>query len=224
MYSIPGLNQITLDRSRQSRQILADVRERRQESWGWVVYRTTYKSDPAFGKAISIINSWIKREVYQDMHTMGLQDADPTPNNELWACHRLTIMEDPERLNGASIRDVRSHFESWVEGQGMRDRWNKYRVCMMIDDEVLELLVNEVPLAEEHKEMHGVRYVEEINTWYVKVIEAFPEADEGDEDYEGWMKCSLYTMVRLWSSMGDATNMVNFWYRIEDGDHGVYSA
>jgi hypothetical protein len=109
MYSIPGLNQITLDRSRQSRQILADVRERRQESWGWVVYRTTYKSDPAFGKAISIINSWIKREVYQDMHTMGLQDADPTPNNELWACHRLTIMED--------------------------------RVCMMIDDEVLELSI-----------------------------------------------------------------------------------
>jgi hypothetical protein len=30
-------------------------------------------------------------------------------------------------------------------------------------------------------------------------------------------------MVRLWSSMGDATNMVNFWYRIEDGDHGVSS-
>jgi hypothetical protein len=67
MYSIPGLNQSTLDRNRQSRRILADVRERRQESWSWIVYRITYKSDPAFGKAIDIINSRIKREVYRDM-------------------------------------------------------------------------------------------------------------------------------------------------------------
>jgi hypothetical protein len=91
----------------------------------------------------------------------------------------------------------------------MWDRWNKYRVCMMIDDEVLELLVNKVLLAEEHKKTHDMDCVKEIDAWYVKVIEAFPEADEGNEDYEGWMKCSLYTMVRLWWSMGDATNMVN---------------
>ncbi|GFF89604.1 hypothetical protein IFM47457_08208, partial [Aspergillus lentulus] len=125
-------------------------------------------------KAIDIINSWIKQEVYQDVH---------------------------------------SHFGSWVEGQGMRDCWNKYRVYMMIDDEVLELLVNEVPLAEEHKCMACA-------VWRRSTY----EADEGDEDHEGWMKCSIYTMVRLWSSMGDATNMVNFWYRIEDGDHGVHAA
>lgn len=88
---------------------------------------------------------------------------------------------------------------------------------MMIDDEVLELLVNKVLLAEEHKKTHDMDCVKEIDAWYVKVIEAFPEADEGNEDYEGWMQCSLYTMVRLWWSMGDATNMVNLWYTLENG-------
>lgn len=66
------------DRERVSRRILADIRGRQQTSWGWVVYRTTYKSDPAFRKVIDIINSWIKQEVYQDLHTTGLQNADPT--------------------------------------------------------------------------------------------------------------------------------------------------
>lgn len=32
----------------------------------------------AFRKVMDIINSWIKQEVYQDLHTMGLQNADPT--------------------------------------------------------------------------------------------------------------------------------------------------
>jgi hypothetical protein len=198
--------------------MLADIRKRRQESWGWVVYRTTYKSDSAFCKAINIINSWIKQEVYDDLRHAGVQDPDPTPNDELWACHRLTIVEDSQTLNGATIEDVRSHFQSWVEGQGHKDTWNKYRVCMVIDEENLQLL-SEVPSAEEHAEMHGLYCVEEIREWYVKVVEAFPDPEEteGVEEYKGWMNCSIYALVRLWRCMDDGINMVDLFCDIEDG-------
>ncbi|KAF4170523.1 hypothetical protein CNMCM8694_004772 [Aspergillus lentulus] len=161
MFPLPARHQTLLDRDRLSRRMLSDIRERRQESWGWVVYHTTYKSDPAFCKAIDVINSWIKREVYLDLRYSGVQDPDPTPNDELWACHRLTIMDDSQTLNGATIEDVRSHFQSWVEGQGQKDMWNKYRICMVIDEEILQLL-NEVPSAEEHAEMHDLYCTEEI--------------------------------------------------------------
>jgi hypothetical protein len=131
-------------------------------------------------------------------------------------------MEDPQTLDGASIEDVRSLFQSWVEGQGQRDRWNKYRVCMIIDEEILQLL-SEVPSAEEHAEMHGLYCSEEIKKWYVKVVEAFPDPDEGEgiEGWEGWMYCSIYTLVRLWVTMGDATNMVDFFC---DNEEGVFSS
>jgi hypothetical protein len=198
--------------------MLADIHERRQESWGWVVYRTTYKSDSAFCRAINIINSWIKREVYKDLRYSGVQDPDPTPNDELWACHRLTIMEDSQIFNGATIEDVRSYFESWVEGQGQRDKWNKYRVCMVINEEIIQLL-NEVPSAEEHVEMHGLYCMKEIKEWYVKVVEAFPDPDETEdvEEYKGWMNCSIYALLRLWISMDDAINMADLFSNTENG-------
>lgn len=223
MYLEPARDQVQADRHRFSRKLLAYVRERRQDTWGWVVYRTTYKSDAAFSRAIDVLNSWIKAEVYRDAdpRSSGVQNPDPTPNNELWACHRLTIMDDPATLDGASIEDVRSHFESWVEGQGQRDLWNKYRVCMVLDDEILSLLA-QVPTAEEHAERHG-RCGEEINKWYVKVVEAFPDPDEGEgvEGWEGWMYCSVFALVRLWDTMGDGAFMVHFFC---DNEEGVFSS
>ncbi|KAL5364458.1 hypothetical protein BJX96DRAFT_157391 [Aspergillus floccosus] len=191
------------DRHRESRRRLADLRE---ETWGWVVYRTTYKSDAMFQRAIDIISSWIKRAVYRDLYdTYGVPNPDPTPNNQLWARHRLTIIEDSPVLDGASLDVVRSHFESWVEQKDRRDRWNKYRVCMVIDEETLELLVNKVPLAEAHAEMHGEGCVEHLSEWYVKVLEPFPDFEDQNEDYEGWMNCSVYALVYLWDGLDDGT-------------------
>jgi hypothetical protein len=127
-------------------------------------------------------------------------------------------MEDSQIFNGATIEDVRSYFESWVEGQGQRDKWNKYRVCMVINEEIIQLL-NEVPSAEEHVEMHGLYCMKEIKEWYVKVVEAFPDPDETEdvEEYKGWMNCSIYALLRLWISMDDAINMADLFSNTENG-------
>jgi hypothetical protein len=67
MFGPPQLNEATIrpiDFNRTSRGMLQDMRE---ETWGWVVYRTNYSPDPAFHKAIEILTSWIKAGVYEDL-------------------------------------------------------------------------------------------------------------------------------------------------------------
>ncbi|PYI11663.1 hypothetical protein BO78DRAFT_382335 [Aspergillus sclerotiicarbonarius CBS 121057] len=169
-----------LERYRLSRLTPVELRE---ETWGWVIYRTTYQSDTAFQRTIEIITSWIKKDVYKDFEHGFSQDSDHTPNHQLWARHQLTIFEDPETLDGASIDTVRGQFEEWGESLGIKDRWNKYRVCMMIDQETVERL-SRVVRAEEYTEPLGGG-PDGLDVWYVPVIEAFPDLEEGNEDYQG---------------------------------------
>jgi hypothetical protein len=134
----------------------SQLQDMREETWGWVVYRTTYRSDPAFHKAIEILTSWIKAGVYEDLNEYGLENPDPTPNDQLWARHQLTVIEEGGTLDGASLDIVRGHFEGWVKAQDKQDTWNKYRACLVIDEAAVQRL-GEAMTPEEHQEKHGER-------------------------------------------------------------------
>lgn len=60
--------------------------------------------------------------------------------SEDWPKHRSMIMEDPAQFQGASLDGIRTHFETWVDAQGMRDKWTKFRMCIIIDEESLQTL------------------------------------------------------------------------------------
>jgi hypothetical protein len=166
--------------------MLADIHEWRQEPWDWVVYRTTYKSDPAFCKAIDIINSWIKREVYQDPRYSGVKIQIPHLMTSYGLVIAWLLWKIHKHLTARRLRTFVPILNLWVEGQGQRDKWNKYRVYMVIDEEILQLL-NEVLLAKEHAEMHSLYYVKEVKEWYIKVVKAFPDPEEteGVEEMKG---------------------------------------
>lgn len=103
MFRPPHLGEASIrpiDFNRTSRRMLQDMREK---TWGWVVYRTTYRSDPAFRKAIEILTSWIERGVYKDLPECGLENPDPTPNDQPWARHQLTVIEEPATLDGCGV-------------------------------------------------------------------------------------------------------------------------
>ncbi|KAJ9285924.1 hypothetical protein DTO021C3_6485 [Paecilomyces variotii] len=204
----------SIDFNRTSRRMLQDMREK---TWGWVVYRTTYRSDPAFHKAIEILTSWIKAGVYEDLHEYGLENPDPTPNDQLWARHQLTVIEEPAMLNEASFDAVRGHFEGWVEAQDKQDAWNKYRACLVMDEVAVKRL-GEAMMPEEHREKHGERCYAELRKWFVPVVEAFPELGEEEEtDFEGWMNCSVFNLIRLWTSLGDGMYMEDASNEVQDG-------
>lgn len=97
----------------------------------------TYRSGPASYKTIDVLSSWIKEAVYSDIRESGIENADPTPTDQLWARHKLTVIEDAATLDGASIDAVQTRFEAWGKAQGKRDRWPKYRACVVLDEDAV---------------------------------------------------------------------------------------
>ncbi|CAG8123311.1 unnamed protein product [Penicillium nalgiovense] len=69
-----------------------------------------------------------------------------------------TIIEDPTQFNKASLEAIRAHFEAWVDAQGKRDNWNKFRMCIIIDEEYLQTLKG---ISAEYLENQGPGYFEE---------------------------------------------------------------
>ncbi|PWY94552.1 hypothetical protein BO94DRAFT_531510 [Aspergillus sclerotioniger CBS 115572] len=205
-------DQVVLDSFEISRLTPVELRE---ETWGWVIYRTTYQSDAAFNRTIDIITFWIKHDVLTNFNYRSAPPSDLAPRHQLWTRHQFTIFEDLTTLDGASIDTVREQFEAWGESLGMRDQWNKYRVCMMIDQEAVDRLSQAV-LAEEHNELSVDKCLEDWKRWHVPVIEAFPDLDVGD-DYQGWINCSISQLFRLWTLMGDAMSVGRATYMAEDG-------
>lgn len=183
--------------------------------WGYVIYRTTYsaESETLFPVAIRYIEACIKRSFLRD------HKEDPTNKpNEICAKYRSTIVQDPAEFNRASLEAIRAHFEAWVESQGMRDCWTKWRMCMIIDEESLQTLKGTSAEALENESP----YHSDDELRCVKVLEAFPETDQYDT-FPGWMRCWTWCLWDLWMMMGDASEMRQLFDGIDDFPfEGVY--
>lgn len=118
-------------------------------------------------------------------------------------------------FNRASLEEICSHFETCVDGQGMRDRWTKSRMCIIIDEESLQTLKGET--VEEAEAKLG----NNSPLRYVKVLEAFPIVDEYDT-FPGWMKCWTHVLWDLWANMQDGYEMRMQFEFIGEDDEGVY--
>ncbi|KAK2750072.1 hypothetical protein FQN57_004564 [Myotisia sp. PD_48] len=158
---------------RQVRRILNDIPDYSKDgTWGFVVYRTVYtpESNTLFPRVLEILNDYLRSKVFKevdefiekwDLERWGL-GPDPTVNEELMKCHKMIVHDDQAKFDGLSLDDVRTHFEEWVTGlppprtrkddedsEGMRDVWPRYRTCLVIDDEILNIL-SDVPLEAEY--------------------------------------------------------------------------
>ncbi|OQE14170.1 hypothetical protein PENFLA_c040G03437 [Penicillium flavigenum] len=156
------------------------------------------------------------RRILQDMCEESWGWVDPTPNDQIWARHQLTVIEEPGTLDGALLDTVRGHFEGWVKAQDKQDAWNKYRACLVMDEGAAERL-GEAMTPEEHREKHGERCYTELRRWFLPAVEAFPELEEGETDFEGWMNCSVFNLIRLWTSLGDGMYMEDASNEVQDG-------
>ncbi|KAJ5396796.1 hypothetical protein N7509_004909 [Penicillium cosmopolitanum] len=176
--------------------------------WGYVIYRTTYtvESDTAFPRAIRYIEACLKSEFFDEV-TPNLRPRDDDPV-QIWSRYKSTIIEDRAQFAGASIKTVRNHFETWVDAQEARDSFNKFRMCIIIDEESLQTLkdgsVEDVENDDDELRM-------------VKVLEAFPIVNSPDR-FPGWMKCWAHALWFLWSNMGDGDEMRMLYNSIEIGD------
>ncbi|KAJ5710567.1 hypothetical protein N7488_004723 [Penicillium malachiteum] len=174
--------------------------------WGYGIYRTTYtaESDATFPNVIGFLESCIRTRFF----TSGAQ----RPQNhapEDWPKYRSTIMESPAQLDGASFDDIRAHFETWADTQSMRDRWTKFRVCIIIDEESLQT-VKDATVEETESKLPKNKPLR-----FVKVLEAFPDVDQYDE-FPGWMKCWPFALWERWENMQDGDDMRDQYDSIEE--------
>lgn len=189
-------------------------------SWGYVIYRTTYsaESNAHFPTVIRYLEACVKKEFFADsISPDGSVEGDPAIYEELWARHNFTIMDDAAQFDGASIDSVRTHFQAWVDAQGQRDKFNQYRMCMVIDAECLQTLLGTSAEALEQETW----YVWDETVRYVKVLEAWPIVDQYD-DFPGWMKSWSRALWDLWKMMGAFSEMRSSWWRINDSEKGLY--
>lgn len=199
-------------------------RGRGNYTWGFRIYRTTYKklnSDADFARAIEVLNDYIRMECFS--HTNGERDLgyfDGEANRQLWQRLRHEIVQDCDLLNGASETPARMHkvHQDWVHSHpGARvDDHSFYRYFLVIDDEVIDHLLHlPMPANEEENSIASAYSVKLYDTWSQLGEEFYgyvpdPLEDEGmckDEEmeaYEGWFWMSAYNMVAFWFAEDNA--------------------
>jgi hypothetical protein len=197
---------------------LSDFYLKPDAPWGFNVYRCDYSNDKAWQRMLQLIDESVRQslECYEVM--------------DLYPRHKLVIVEDKEKLEGATSHDVRDHFTAWVAEEVPRvlsrpkeffareecysydfsPEWilgTRYNFCLFVDDICLESLdemtfpVVKLLWAQwGHLEPHERNYT------------VHPDYDDGetDEDEEdvGWMYMSVIDYMRYYNDLNDYT----WWY------------
>jgi hypothetical protein len=76
------------------------LQRHKEDKWGWVIYRTTYKDDAGWERFKSYVKKWSDEEFSRPGVPAGLSPAD-------W-----TFVSDPA-LEGASREQLRQRFREW---------------------------------------------------------------------------------------------------------------
>jgi hypothetical protein len=142
---------------------------------------------------VKYIGAGIKREPFaESWYRLVDENSDQS-----WAKYRSTIVKDHAKFDGASLSTICTHFETWVDAQGKRDYWNKFRMCIMVDEESPQTLRDGL-MEDAEKDGYESRCV--------KILEAFPIVDSLDA-FHGWMTCWTHLLWDVWVMMGDDDKM-----------------
>lgn len=175
-----------------------------EPTWGFTIYRTTYspQSDAASPAIVDLITAYVKAGFYKEHQSLlkgpRANEVDRAIFDEMWSKYEPRVFQDATQFKGASIDQVRSHYEAWVNERGMADLFPDYRMFILIDEESFQSLLGtpipeECPLDMQHWVGH-----------YVKLVEAWQELDP---PFHGWMKCSLKGLWDIWRNMQDGDYM-----------------
>ncbi|KAF3389628.1 hypothetical protein F1880_003948 [Penicillium rolfsii] len=161
--------------------------------------------EAAFPAIVDLITAYVKDGFYKEYQALleesrRANEDDIAVFDEIWAKYEPRIIEDAVQFDGASIDQVRSHFEAWVNERDMADRFPSYRMSIVVDEESLQSLKN-APIPEECPGGMRPRV-----SHYVKLVEAWQEPDP---PFLGWMKCSLKGLWDIWRNMQDGDYMRN---------------
>lgn len=175
---------------------IADYIEKLREedgfrSWGFVLYRCTYKSDSDWEEFMSRF-LWHVKAILEDYNGLDLLDS-----------FAPTVLEDKSLFDGATTSVVREYFKQWriiasQQEQGIpfqRTEWaesGRYKFCLMVNEEALQSVLNAPPLDRSNE----TGFVILINgSWVPEVLDeeelAAYDSPPPDDDYDPLEGCTL---------------------------------
>jgi hypothetical protein len=133
------------------RNIQEDIQYHKHQKWGFLIYRCDYASDELWNKFLSNLQTMLDFSL-----TLPVYKAE-----NLREPLEMTLIDDNEKLDGASIEQVRDIFTEWVRSDEARLEmgegapcgaftYPRYTYCVHVDADVLDSTVNRAPQPPEH--------------------------------------------------------------------------
>ncbi|KAH8666109.1 hypothetical protein BGZ61DRAFT_558943 [Ilyonectria robusta] len=135
--SIPQVNQAMLKGQPLSAAI-QDMQETGFQHWGFVIYRCAYANNAQWESYLEFLKATMQDELeFDGLYTL------------LWKYLDWTVIEDPDKLDGASKQDIRERFSEWSAGRSVeRDGSGvdaptvedapRFHYCIYIDQKCLD--------------------------------------------------------------------------------------
>jgi hypothetical protein len=127
--------------SNTANQIEAGYQTDGHQTWGYVLYRTTYESDADWIEVMRRLRYWTA-------DVMEICNGQDALNHMTW-----TIFDDRARFDGADTATIRRHFREWAESavqteqppQTSMGRSSRYRYCIQVDADSLRSIMDGPP-------------------------------------------------------------------------------
>ncbi|KFY59938.1 hypothetical protein V496_05479 [Pseudogymnoascus sp. VKM F-4515 (FW-2607)] len=180
-----------------TRSTCRNLRSLHQPTWGFTIFRTVYtpQSDAQFSLFLAKLDSYVKSSIDYELRPSPFiapsteAPFDSSPNEEMKRRHANDVIEDLN-LDGASIDEVRSAFTKWLKDSGvdleLPDPYTRHRVCIMVDEAVLNSVVAG---PEDPNQSH------ELESVWVRVVAYF---SPGQQEWQGWLKVGLNALYFFW--------------------------
>ncbi|KAK4149456.1 hypothetical protein C8A00DRAFT_18863 [Chaetomidium leptoderma] len=166
--------------------IYEDLQRLKEDKWGWVIYRTTYKDDAGWDRFKSYVKKWSDDDFSKPGVPRGLSAGG-------W-----TFVSDPA-LDGASREQLRHHFREWRKTAwhtenprrklafptSMSDLSPRYIMFIQVDEESLNSVLDGTGDITDPAWVHLVRCDDDLDVGVQPPFQ-HPRTDQWVVD-EGWM-------------------------------------
>ncbi|KAG9603544.1 hypothetical protein KCU77_g1764, partial [Aureobasidium melanogenum] len=152
-----------------------------KQRWGFVIYRTDYSSEADWTKFLTMFATW-------PLHGFPGPQLENGRLARSWQQHYWMV--DKPQFDGATIEQLRQHFQVWVASQdfGASLVWPESYMFLVVDKDVLDNIRPQNP---------ELDFLPRDEVPYVKVIDK--NCPYEGEDYPGWMKLGLESLLDVYS-------------------------
>jgi hypothetical protein len=151
-----------------------------QQRWGFAIYRTDYSSEADWTKFLAMFATW---------SSYGYPDSESEYGHLVRSWQQHHWMNDKSQFDGATIEQLRQHFQLWAASQNSREQ-------LILPESFMFFVVDKDVLDNIRPQNPEVDSTPRDETPYVKVIDK-DRPDEGEE-YPGWMNMPLMNLLHMY--------------------------